>query len=234
MNARGPLQAQPGEPGWWQASDGMWYPPELAPGAPAPPAQQVTVTSSILPSPAAPDPAPPNVLIPTPTPSYAAAPTVQNTIIVQHGQSAPVQFKPTSTLLNVLWLVLAGWWLAIVYVIAGIFSCLTIIGVPFGVQAFKLAGYALWPFGRVVVYKPNRDVGLSTLGNVVWFIFGGWYLVLAHLFAGLLLCLTIVGIPLGIALFKMAGLAIAPFGKQIVSSSQLNQMPGVIIVSQVG
>ncbi|MCA1710077.1 MAG: YccF domain-containing protein [Actinobacteria bacterium] len=117
---------------------------------------------------------------------------------------------------NILWLVLAGVWLAIGYVIAGIINCVLIITIPFGIQSFKLAGYALWPFGRMVVHRPDRDVALGCLGNAIWFVFGGVWLALGHLVAGLLLCVTVIGIPLGIASFKMAGLALAPFGKEIV------------------
>ncbi len=134
------------------------------------------------------------------------------------------------TLGNIIWLALAGVWLAIGYVIAGLLNFIIIIGIPFGIQSFKLAGYALWPFGRAVVRKPHADVSISTLGNVAWFIFGGWFLTLAHLFTALLLMLTIVGIPLGIANIKMAGLALAPFGKQIVplTSLQPSQAGGQI------
>ena len=128
---------------------------------------------------------------------------------------------------NIIWLLLAGIWLALAYAMAGLLNVLIIIGIPFGIQSFKLAGYALWPFGRAVVRKPHTDVSISTLGNVVWFFFGGWFLVLTHLFTGLLLMLTIIGIPLGIANIKMAGLALAPFGKQIVPLSSLR-------ASQVG
>jgi uncharacterized membrane protein YccF (DUF307 family) len=117
---------------------------------------------------------------------------------------------------NVLWFLLAGIWMALAYVGAGILQCITIIGIPFGIQSFKLAGYALWPFGRTVVARTDRDAGLSTLGNVIWFLFGGLWLALGHFFAGVLLCLTIIGIPFGLASFKLAGLALTPFGKQIV------------------
>ena len=120
------------------------------------------------------------------------------------------------TLGNILWLVLAGIWLAIGYVIAGIVNCVAIITIPFGIQAFKLAGYALWPFGRMVVHRPDRAVALGCVGNVLWFFLGGVWLAFAHLFTGVLLCLTVIGIPLGVANFKLAGLALAPFGKQIV------------------
>ena len=108
------------------------------------------------------------------------------------------------TIGNVLWLVLAGWWLAIGYVIAGILNCITIIGIPFGVQSFKLAGYALWPFGRVVVERPGASPTLGCLGNVLWLVLGGLALALGHVLAGVLLCITIIGIPLGLASFKMA------------------------------
>ena len=117
---------------------------------------------------------------------------------------------------NILWLVLAGFWLALDYVVAGILNCIFIITIPFGIQSFKLAGYALWPFGRMVVQRQDRDAALGCLGNAIWFVFGGFWLALGHLIAGVLLCVTVIGIPLGIASFKMAGLALAPFGKQIV------------------
>ncbi|MBV8295049.1 MAG: YccF domain-containing protein [Mycobacterium sp.] len=118
--------------------------------------------------------------------------------------------------LNIIWLVLAGFWLFVAYVIAGIINCIFIITIPFGIQSFKLAGYALWPFGRMVVHRPDRDVALGCVGNVLWFILGGLWLALGHLLTGILLCLTIIGLPLGFANFKMAGLALAPFGKVVV------------------
>jgi uncharacterized membrane protein YccF (DUF307 family) len=125
------------------------------------------------------------------------------------------------TLGNILWLVLAGWWLALGYVIAGLVACLLIVTIPFGVQAFKLAGYTLWPFGRVVVPRFDTDPGLGILGNIVWIIFCGAELALAHLVAGAVLCLTVVGIPFGVACFKMVPLALVPFGKEIVPADAL-------------
>jgi uncharacterized membrane protein YccF (DUF307 family) len=136
------------------------------------------------------------------------------------------------TVLNVIWLVLAGLWLAGAYAIAGLLLCITIIGIPFGVQAFKLGGYALWPFGRVLVPSPTRLKGLSVVANVLWFVLAGWWLALTHLVTGILLCLTIIGIPLGVADFKMAGAALVPFGKEIVRTTDLAQPPpGTIAVS---
>jgi uncharacterized membrane protein YccF (DUF307 family) len=133
------------------------------------------------------------------------------------------------TVANILWLVLAGFWLFLGYAIAGIVNCIFIITIPFGIQSFKLAGYALWPFGRVVVYRPKRDVALGCLGNVLWFVFGGFWLALGHLITGILLCLTIIGIPFGIASFKMAGLALAPFGKEVIGRDQLRPETQVMI-----
>ncbi len=117
---------------------------------------------------------------------------------------------------NVLWIVIAGIWLCFGYLISGILQCCTIIGIPFGIQSFKLAGYALWPFGRVVIQRADRDAGLSCLGNAIWFVLSGVWLALAHVFVGVVLCLTVIGFPFGLASFKLAGLALAPFGKQIV------------------
>jgi uncharacterized membrane protein YccF (DUF307 family) len=120
------------------------------------------------------------------------------------------------TLGNILWLVLAGVWLAIGYVVAGIVMCILIVTIPLGVQAFKLASFSLWPFGRTVVERPDASPALGCLGNVVWLVLGGIELAVAHVVAGVLLCLTIIGIPLGIACFKLVPLALLPFGKEIV------------------
>jgi uncharacterized membrane protein YccF (DUF307 family) len=134
------------------------------------------------------------------------------------------------TIGNILWLVLAGVWLAIAYVVAGLLALLPIITIPFALQSFKIAGYALWPFGRVVVRHPERDVSLSPLANVIWFILGGWWLVLAHLVAGVLLMVTIVGIPFGVANVKLAALAVAPFGKRIVTLQEAARSGAPILV----
>jgi uncharacterized membrane protein YccF (DUF307 family) len=119
---------------------------------------------------------------------------------------------------NIIWLVLAGLWLSILYAIAGVLNCITIICIPFGIQSFKLAGYALWPFGRVVVQRTDRDQALSCLGNVVWFLLAGLWLAIGHVLTGILLCITIIGIPFGVASFKLAGLALVPFGKMVVKA----------------
>jgi uncharacterized membrane protein YccF (DUF307 family) len=120
------------------------------------------------------------------------------------------------TIGNIIWFILAGLWLAIGYAIAGIVMCILIITIPFGVASFRIAGYALWPFGRVVVRKQTAGGG-SVIGNIIWFILAGWWLAIAQVAFGVVLCITIIGIPFGIASFKMAGLAVAPLGKEIVS-----------------
>jgi uncharacterized membrane protein YccF (DUF307 family) len=127
--------------------------------------------------------------------------------------------------LNVIWLVFAGVWLALGYLIAAVLLAITIIGLPFAKQAIKLAGYALWPFGRLLMPSETRHKGLSVLGNVLWFVLAGWWLALEHLLVGIVLCLTIIGIPLGIGCFKMAGAALVPFGKEVVRLSDLRRQP---------
>jgi uncharacterized membrane protein YccF (DUF307 family) len=131
---------------------------------------------------------------------------------------APGGSGPLHVIGNILWFILAGVWMAIAYVIAGLIQFVTIIGIPFGIQSFKLAGYALWPFGRVVVQRADRDQALSCLGNAVWIVLSGLWLAIGHIITGLLLCLTIIGIPFGVASFKLAGLALVPFGKMVVKA----------------
>lgn len=116
---------------------------------------------------------------------------------------------------NILWLFLEGFWLAIGYLVAALICFVLIITIPFGIASWRLAGYALWPFGRVVVADPDAGAG-SLIGNVIWFVFAGLWLAIAHVVTGFLLCLTIIGIPFGIASFKMALAALAPLGKRIV------------------
>jgi uncharacterized membrane protein YccF (DUF307 family) len=116
---------------------------------------------------------------------------------------------------NVLWFLLAGIWLAIGYAAAGLVAFVLIVTIPFGIASFRLAGYVVWPFGRTVVWR--REAGFwSAVGNVVWVVVVGWGLALAHLAVGLLLCLTIIGIPFGVACWKMVPLALLPLGRRVV------------------
>lgn len=123
------------------------------------------------------------------------------------------------TLLNIIWLVLSGFWLAVGYVVAGIICCILIVTIPFGIASFRMANYVLWPFGRVVVDNPQAGAW-STIGNVIWLIVAGWWLALGHLATGIAMCVTIIGIPLGIASFKMIPVSLLPMGKIIVPSNQ--------------
>lgn len=123
-----------------------------------------------------------------------------------------------SVVLNVLWLVLSGFWLFLGYVLAGIVQCITVIGIPFGIQSFKLAVFALWPFGRSVVARPGGSTSLSVVGNVLWLLLSGIWLALGHAVLGVLLCITVIGIPLGVGNLKLIPLALWPFGKVIVKN----------------
>jgi uncharacterized membrane protein YccF (DUF307 family) len=118
-------------------------------------------------------------------------------------------------ILNLIWLVLCGFWMAIGYVLAGILCCVLIITIPFGLASFRIANYALWPFGRTI--EPRVDAGApSVIGNIIWIIFAGWWLALGHIVTGIALCVTIIGIPLGIANFKMIPVSLVPLGARIV------------------
>ena len=117
--------------------------------------------------------------------------------------------------LNVIWLLLAGIWLAIAYAVLGLICFVLIITIPFGIASWRIAGYALWPFGRTVIRRSDAGIG-SAIGNVIWVIVAGIWLAIGHLVTGILLCLTIIGIPLGIADFKMIPISLLPLGREIV------------------
>ena len=119
------------------------------------------------------------------------------------------------TLLNIIWLIFAGWALFLGYLLAGIVLCILIITIPWGIASFRIGLFALWPFGRTIVDRPTAGVG-SFLGNVIWIILAGWWLALAHIVSGIALCITIIGIPLAIADFKLIPVSLMPLGKQVV------------------
>ena len=123
-------------------------------------------------------------------------------------------------LLNVIWLVLCGWWMAIAYVLAGIVCAILIITIPFAIASFRIASYVIWPFGRSVQMRREAGIG-SLIGNIIWIILVGWELAIGHLTAGILLCLTIIGIPLGLANFKLIPISLLPLGTQVVRSDEL-------------
>jgi uncharacterized membrane protein YccF (DUF307 family) len=113
---------------------------------------------------------------------------------------------------NIIWIIFGGFAIALEYLVAGLLMCLTIIGIPFGIQSFKLAGASLWPFGKDINDTPDAGSGVSTLLNVLWILLGGIWITLTHLALGLALCITIVGIPFGLQHFKLMKLSFTPFG----------------------
>jgi uncharacterized membrane protein YccF (DUF307 family) len=126
-------------------------------------------------------------------------------------------------ILNVIWLVFAGIWLAILYVLAAVICFILIITIPFGIAALRIALFALWPFGRTIIRRSDAGVA-SGIGNIIWLVLCGWWLALGHLLTGVAQCLTIIGIPLGLANFKMIPISLLPLGREIVSVDEARQM----------
>jgi len=122
------------------------------------------------------------------------------------------------TIGNILWFLLGGIWLALGYAIGGLAMCITIIGIPFGIQSFKLAGLALWPFGYTTTMGTSGGC-LEVIFNLIWLVLFGWAIFVAHIILGLVLCITIIGIPFGIQAFKISTLALWPFGRVIVRTN---------------
>ena len=117
---------------------------------------------------------------------------------------------------NIIWLLFGGIIIFLEYMISGLLLCISIIGIPFGLQCFKLGMLALWPFGRVIQESsPIKGGCLYIIFNVIWIFIGGIWIALTHLLFGLLLFITIIGIPFAMQHFKLAGLALTPFGKKI-------------------
>lgn len=117
---------------------------------------------------------------------------------------------------NLIWLIFGGLTGAISWFLAGCLWSITIVGIPIGLQCFKIAGLSLWPFGKQVVYSSSS---MSLIVNIIWLIVSGLPLAIGHFLSGLLLCVTIIGIPFGRQSFKLAQLALMPFGARVVSSS---------------
>jgi len=112
---------------------------------------------------------------------------------------------------NILWMIFFGIWSAIVWTVLGLVWCITIVGIPFGVQCFKLAGLVAWPFQKEV----RSDFGSHPIVNIIWILFGGLELAIGYVIGGVICCITIIGIPFGKQCFKLASLSIAPFGAQV-------------------
>ena len=121
--------------------------------------------------------------------------------------------------LNVIWLVFGGFWLAVGYAFAALVMLILIITIPFSFAAARMALFCLWPFGRTLVRKPGAGTG-ALIGNVIWIILAGWWLALGHLVTGIAMCITIIGIPLGLANFKLIPVSLTPFGREIVDIDQ--------------
>jgi uncharacterized membrane protein YccF (DUF307 family) len=133
-------------------------------------------------------------------------------------------------ILNILWFVLCGVWMAIGYVLAALLCFITIIGIPFGIAALRIALFALWPFGRTVVKRPGAGVA-SGIGNVIWLILCGWWLALGHIITGVALCVTIVGIPLGLANFKLVPVSLLPLGRDVVTIEEARRLGAPVEVA---
>jgi len=122
-------------------------------------------------------------------------------------------------ILNIIWLVFCGIWMAIAYFFAGLICFILIITIPFGIASWRIANYVLWPFGRTIDRHPHAGIA-SLIGNIIWIILFGWWLAIGHLVFGIAMCLTIIGIPLGLASFKIIPITLIPLGVQIVPTDQ--------------
>jgi uncharacterized membrane protein YccF (DUF307 family) len=122
-------------------------------------------------------------------------------------------------ILNIIWLVFEGIWMAIAYFFVGLICFILIITIPFGIASWRIANYVLWPFGRTIDRRPNAGVA-SLIGNIIWIILFGWWLAIGHLVFGIAMCVTIIGIPLGLASFKIIPITLFPLGARIVPTDQ--------------
>ena len=134
-------------------------------------------------------------------------------------------------LLNLIWLVFGGLVMAAGYALAALVMLILIITIPFGIASARIALFCLWPFGRTIVRRRDADAG-SLIGNVIWFVLAGWWLAIGHLVTGVFMCLTIIGIPLGLANFKLIPVSLTPFGREIVDIDQARRLgiePAVVL-----
>ncbi|MEO9248655.1 YccF domain-containing protein [Citricoccus nitrophenolicus] len=142
--------------------------------------------------------------------------------------------RTLNLILNIIWLLFGGLWLALGYVLAGLICCILIVTIPFGIASFRIAGYALWPFGRAVVdTQPGMGV-LTGLGNVIWFIVAGVWIAIGHVLTAIPMFISIIGIPLGIANLRMIPVSLLPLGKKIVDSGQARSLPQYLPASSAG
>ena len=132
-------------------------------------------------------------------------------------------------LLNVIWLVFGGLVLAVAYALVAVVMFILIITIPFGIASLRIALFCLWPFGRTIVRRPDAG-GASCFGNVIWFVLAGWWLAIGHVVTGVAMCLTIIGIPLGLANFKLIPVSLTPFGRDIVDVDDARRLGYVVDV----
>jgi len=133
-------------------------------------------------------------------------------------------------LLNIIWFIFAGLWMAIGYAFAALICFILIITIPFGIASLRIAMFALWPFGKTVVKR--EDAGLASgIGNVIWLVLCGWWLALGHLITGVFLCLTIIGIPLGLANLKLIPVSLLPMGREILSTEEARARGAAAVVA---
>ena len=133
-------------------------------------------------------------------------------------------------LLNLIWLAFGGIWLALGYAIAALVFCILIITIPFGIAAGRMALFCVWPFGRTLVRRPDAGVG-ALIGKILWFLLAGWWLALGHIVTGVAMCLTIIGIPLGLANFKLIPVSVTPLGREIVDIDQARRLGAPVQVA---
>lgn len=127
--------------------------------------------------------------------------------------------KVFNLLLNILWLVFCGIWMALGYLIAALICFVLIVTIPFGIASLRIAGFVLWPFGRTTVERPGAGAP-SCVGNVIWVIFAGWWLALGHLITSIPLFLSIIGIPFGWANLKLIPISLMPLGREVIATDQ--------------
>ncbi|WP_327273540.1 YccF domain-containing protein [Streptomyces sp. NBC_01224] len=127
--------------------------------------------------------------------------------------------KLVQLILNVLWVVFCGFWMALGYLLAAIICFILIVTIPFGIASLRIAGYVLWPFGRTTVERPDAGAP-SCVGNVIWLIFAGWWLALGHLITSIPLFVSIIGIPFGWANLKMIPISLMPLGREVVTTDE--------------
>jgi uncharacterized membrane protein YccF (DUF307 family) len=124
---------------------------------------------------------------------------------------------------NIIWLVFGGLVLAAAYALVALVMFILIITIPFGIASARMALFCVWPFGRTLIRRPDAGTG-SVVGNVLWFVLAGWWLALGHIVTGVAMCLTIIGIPLGLANFKLIPVSLTPFGREIVDLEQARRL----------